>query len=124
MNRYDADSDVGHILNAMYSVGTSLGSICNDDRAVVNYLLHGLAPGSFYECAFAHVFDEMILHSHPSNTVMFLKELVFLVENVLPNECCGSFATVENWMRMTDDARRRILEDKGLVPDIMSIISA
>ena len=123
MNRFDDDADVDHILDAMFSVGTSLGNMGHGDRAVVNYLLHGLEPGSFYICAFAHKFGEMILHSHPSNTVTFLKELVFLVENILPNECCGSFATVENWMRMTDDTRRRILEDNDLVPDIMSIIS-
>ena len=79
-----------------------------------NYLVHGFEPGGFFAKWYAND-ATAILHSHPANSVEELKNLTKWMINCMPTEARGSHAAVKNWIGMSAPARRKILEDYGLV---------
>ncbi len=79
-----------------------------------NYLVFGIEPGGFFKGWYA--FDAMsIIHSHPGNPVQALKDLSKWMINCMPVEARGSYEKVSNWIKMSDDKRRKILEECDLV---------
>jgi hypothetical protein len=82
---------------------------------MINYLVHGFSPGSFFTSVLANDFVDAIGRSHPGNSVPALKNLVGWIVNDMPREAWGSYDVVADWLSMQDVERREILEDAGLI---------
>jgi hypothetical protein len=83
-------------------------------RPMYNYLVYGFEPGGFFTGWYAG--DAMaIIRSHPGNTVESLKDLAKWMLNCMPPEAKGSYEKVRAWIKMSDDERRKILEEWDLV---------
>ena len=81
-----------------------------------NYLVHGLPPGSFFTALLANDAMGAIGHSHPSNTIEALKNLVTWIKNNLRhNVGYGSYEIVHEWTRRDIGYRRSVLEASRLV---------
>jgi Txe/YoeB family toxin of Txe-Axe toxin-antitoxin module len=80
-----------------------------------NYLVHGFEPGSCFTGVLANDFFGAITRSHPSNTVEALKSLAKWVQDTVPREARGSYEAVKYWTNLTEDLRRRILEEHRLI---------
>jgi hypothetical protein len=80
-------------------------------NAVCNYFVFGLYPGSFFEALFANDATKMLLHSHPGNSIEGLKHLVYwLHETNTKGVIWGSYSTFGNWIKASDEFRRKELE--------------
>lgn len=88
-----------------------------DDYAdpMFNYLVHGFSPGSFFTAVLANNFYDAMARSHPSNTITALKGLTGWIRDCMPREAYGSYLQVEEWLKMTEEERRAILELNNLV---------
>ena len=88
-----------------------------DDYAdpMFNYLIHGFSPGSFFTAVLANNFYDAVARSHPSNTMTALKALTGWMRDCMPREAYGSYQAVEEWLKLTDDERRLILETNNLI---------
>jgi len=82
---------------------------------MINYLVHGFSPGSFFTSVLANDFVDAIGRSHPGNSVPALKNLVGWIVNDMPREAWGSYDVVADWLSIQDAERREILEDAGLI---------
>lgn len=82
---------------------------------IFNYTVYGWSPGSFFTSVLANDFMSAMARSHPANTVPALKMLSGWVINCMPEEAWGSYEKVRLWADMDYEARRRILENKGLI---------
>ena len=82
---------------------------------MINYLVHGFSPGSFFTSVLANDFVDAIGRSHPGNSMPALKNLVGWIVNDMPREAWGSYDVVADWLSMQDVERREILEDAGLI---------
>lgn len=86
---------------------------------MVDYLLCGFNPGSFFTSLLANDAMSAITHSHPANTIAALKCLVGWMRDYVPSNAKGSYETVESWCLLPDATRRQALEDKRLIyPEI------
>ena len=82
---------------------------------IINYLLYGFNPGSFFSSVFCNDFFGAMVCSHPANTVEALKRVVNFMFNCLPVICYGSHEKFNNWLSMDESNRRSILEKCGLI---------
>ena len=82
---------------------------------ISNYLVYGFEPGSFFTALLANDFFRAMQHSHPANSVPKLKHLTGWIESAVPFEAFGSYQKVTDWLRLTDDQRRALLIQRGLV---------
>jgi hypothetical protein len=82
---------------------------------MINYLVHGFSPGSFFTSVLANDFVDAIGRSHPGNSVPALKNLVGWIVNDMPREAWGSYDVVADWLSIQDTERREILEGAGLI---------
>lgn len=83
---------------------------------IYNYLVHGYSPGSFFTSVLANDFIDAISRSHPANTIPALKNLVCWIVNELPEGVThGSYETVQNWLDMSSEDRRVVLEQRRLI---------
>jgi hypothetical protein len=82
---------------------------------ISNYLAHGFEPGSFFTALLANDFFRAMQHSHPANSIPELKHLTAWIESAVPFEAFGSYQKVTNWLRLTDEQRRALLVQRGLV---------
>jgi hypothetical protein len=82
---------------------------------ISNYLVYGFEPGSFFTALLANDFFRAMQHSHPANSVPELKHLTGWIESAVPFEAFGSYQKVTDWLRLTDDQRRALLIQRGLV---------
>jgi len=82
---------------------------------MANYLVYGYQPGSFFTYVLANNFAKAILSSHPGNTIEVLKHLVGWMRDTLPEETWGSYAKVDVWCHLREDARRAVLEQHELI---------
>ena len=80
-----------------------------------NYLVYGISPGSFFTYVLANDWANAILSSHPSNTILSLKTLTKWMINCMPYEARGNPENVQRWLCMSNEERRAILEDHGLI---------
>jgi hypothetical protein len=80
-----------------------------------NYLVYGYYPGSCFTSVLANDFLGAIFRSHPSNTIDGFKKLAGWMTDTIPKQAQGSYEAVEDWIKLTDDERRTILESKGLI---------
>lgn len=79
-----------------------------------NYLVHGFEPGGFFKGWYANDATS-IIRSHPANTVQALKDLTKWMLNCAPDPAWGSHDNVNNWLRMTAEDRRVVLEQYELI---------
>lgn len=82
---------------------------------MANYLVYGYEPGGFFTSVLANDFFAAVSRSHPANTIEVLKCLVGWINDCMPAEAFGSYRSVDAWCNRTDDSRRLILEEYGLI---------
>ena len=83
---------------------------------IYNYLVFGYEPGSFFHNMLANDFMNAMARSHPGNTVPAIKKLVTWIVNEIPRDICwGSYHAVDEWLKLTSDERRIVLERQGLI---------
>jgi hypothetical protein len=83
---------------------------------IYNYLVHGFEPGSFYSALLANDFFKAMLHSHPSNSALSLKNLTNWIRSTMGfGIFWGSEDVVKKWLSMTDIERRGQLERLNLI---------
>jgi hypothetical protein len=83
--------------------------------ALINYLVHGFQPGSFWSAVLANDFKRAIQSSHPANTIPALKAATGWIWDSFPAVSRGSPAAVNAWLAMTELERRSHLELCGLI---------
>jgi hypothetical protein len=82
---------------------------------LINYLVWGFPPGSFFTALLANDFWSAASHSHPANRMVDIKNLVALVVHELPSIAAGSYSAVNSWCKLSDTERRDLLCKKNLV---------
>ena len=82
---------------------------------IMNYLVHGFSPGSFFFYILCNDWANAIVRSHPANGVENLKNLTKWIINVMPKKAWGNHESVDEWMTMIPEKRRRILEQHDLI---------
>ena len=82
---------------------------------LLDYLVHGYAPGSCFTAILANDFAGAISKSHPSNTVNSYKSLVGWIQDYVPDQARGNYATVKEWCARTSEDRRAVLEQHQLI---------
>jgi hypothetical protein len=83
---------------------------------IFNYLVYGYHPGGFWNAVFANDFMGAMARSHPANSVAALKKTVSWIMNHLVNGVThGSYEVVKEWLKMSAEERRAILEAVGLI---------
>ena len=82
---------------------------------VYNYLVHGFEPGSFWTAVLANDFARAIQHSHPANSIPFLKNTVSWMQDQWPTMSYGNPQVVHHWLELDAADRRRHLEDARLI---------
>jgi len=80
-----------------------------------NYLVHGFKPGSFWESVLANDFFDAMRSSHPSNQIVHLKYATRWIYYYAPDVAIGSYEKVDNWLKLSEDERRTILEECELI---------
>jgi len=80
-----------------------------------NYLVHGFEPGGCFTSVLANDFYMAMQRSHPGNTVTAFKALSGWIRDTVPQQARGSYDAVGKWCNMSDDLRRAVLQDCGLV---------
>lgn len=83
---------------------------------MINYLVYGFNPGSFFTAVLANDFTGAMMRSHPANSVLALKNLVTWMINYMPTEAWGDYDKITRWVNVVDaEYRRQVLEEKGLI---------
>jgi hypothetical protein len=96
----------------------SLDNVVNGNdvgRVLVDYLIHGFEPGSFYYSVFSNNMFAAVQHAHPAISIGNLKPLVgFMREHFPEGVAWGNQTAVNRWLDMFDDQRFAILCERGL----------
>jgi hypothetical protein len=82
---------------------------------LINYLVHGFQPGSFWSAVLANDFRRAIQSSHPANTVPALKAATGWIWDSFPAVSRGTPEAVNRWLAMSEAERRGHLELCGLI---------
>ena len=82
---------------------------------MIDYLIYGFEPGSFFTAVLANDFMGAVQHSHPANTIPALKQLCEWINNKMPKKCRGSYDKVNKWLEMSEKDRRAVLVKERLV---------
>jgi hypothetical protein len=77
---------------------------------LINYLVHGFQPGSFWSAVLANDFKRAVQSSHSANTITALKAATGWIWDAFPGASRGSPAAVNTWLAMSETERRRHLE--------------
>jgi hypothetical protein len=80
-----------------------------------NYLVYGFEPGSFWTAVLANDFARAVQHSHPSNDIPALKNVVGWMTNCFPDEAYGDYDKIGSWLQLDAIQRRMLLEEASLV---------
>jgi len=104
-----------------YSKNRLMGSFVTYEVAreyampLYGYLVHGHHPGGFWNAVFANDFLGAVARSHPGNTIPALKHVMTWIVNKMPEQSRGSYRTVDEWLELSAEDRRRVLEEYRLV---------
>lgn len=79
------------------------------------YIVHGWPPGSFFTAVLSNDLYEAACHSHPSNTWTAIVNLSKWLINMAPRQSFGSREKVEAWCKLSDETRRKVCEEKGIL---------
>ena len=80
-----------------------------------NYLVYGLAPGSFFSAVLENNFKKAIQHSHIGNSIIALKALTGWIHECMPNQAYGSNYLIAEWLKLDGAQRRKVLEAYDLI---------
>ena len=80
-----------------------------------NYLVYGFEPGSFWTAVLANDFARAVQHSHPSNDIPALKNVVGWMSNSFPWESYGDYDKIRSWIDLDAQERRMLLESADLI---------
>jgi len=80
-----------------------------------NYLVYGFSPGGFFTSVLANDWHTAMMRSHPANTVEALKAVTGWIHDQMPKQALGSYEAVDEWCRMSDTDRQKILLDHRLI---------
>jgi hypothetical protein len=101
--------------NRMYNTFLSWNVPEDFAMPMYNYLVYGLAPGSFFSAVLENDFRKAIRHSHTGNTITALKALTGWIQECMPNQAYGSSYNVAEWLKLDGAQRRKILEAYDLI---------
>lgn len=87
-----------------------------------HYVMLGLQPGSFHWALFANDFVAACARSHPANSWTHIQETGKWLYHEAPAECWGSYDKVKKWLALSDEARREICTEKGLIATAWDIL--
>jgi hypothetical protein len=79
------------------------------------YLVYGLEPGGFWTAVLANDCMGALARSHPANSIPDLKNAVNWIVYSWPSNSWGSYEAVKEWLSLTEEQRRRVLENRGLI---------
>jgi len=85
------------------------------EQELHNYLVLGYSPGSFHLSVFANDLFGAAVRSHPANTWPAIMAMCRWMINNAPIQSFGSYEKVQNWLQLTKEERRKILEEKRLL---------
>ena len=80
-----------------------------------NYLVHGYSPGGFWTKVLEDKFLDAMVSCSENNRVLDMKNASRFKVNCFPTRSYGSEYYVSEWLKLTDDERRKILEDNDLI---------
>lgn len=91
---------------------------------IYNYIVFGFNPGSFFTGMLENNFFKAMRSCHTANTVEAIKNTTSWIANYLPfNLAWGSEKAVAEWLKMSAEDRRKILEERGIIyPEKQEII--
>lgn len=105
-----------------YSIGKLMDSFAHEGipkewaDILLNYLVHGFQPGSFFTHLLSNNAMGMIGASHEQNTMRALKSVVkWLSMQPFPGTFHGSPKAVKKWLAMKPSQRRKHLENIDLI---------
>lgn len=101
--------------NRMYNTFLSWSVPGEYADVMYNYLVYGLAPGSFFNAVLANDFMKAIGHSHLGNTIIALKTLTGWIQDCMPHQAHGNYESVTEWLKLDSAERRKILEAYDLI---------
>jgi len=84
-------------------------------QELYNYLVLGFPPGSFHYAVFANDLMGAAVRSHRANTWSALMAMCRWIINVGPDQAFGSYEKVQEWLELSNEQRRKILEEKRLL---------
>jgi len=87
-----------------------------------NYVIMGFDPGSFFTAIFANDFVGACHRSHPCNSWSDIRETGKWLTFEAPEQCWGSYEKVEAWLKLDNETRTKICEDKGLIATAWDIL--
>jgi hypothetical protein len=82
---------------------------------LINYLVYGFNPGSFWTAVLANDFLDAMAKSHPANNINALKNVGCWIINEMPCKAYGSREKVKEWTELSEDVRRSYLVEKNLI---------
>ena len=83
---------------------------------IYNYMVYGYEPGSFFTAVLCNDFFRAIQSSHPANNIQSLKALTGWIQSTMGRGIFwGSEEVVQNWLKLTEEERRKKLELLRLV---------
>jgi Txe/YoeB family toxin of Txe-Axe toxin-antitoxin module len=82
---------------------------------IYNYLVFGFSPGSCFTSVLANDFFRAVQRSHPANTITAFKNLSGWILDTMPKQAFGTYAAVEQWLELTAEERRKVLEEHRLI---------
>jgi hypothetical protein len=114
------DYDYAVSVNSPDKVTNDLGDFTG---SIYRYLFHGLEPGGFLTSMLANDCMTALARSHPSNSLLELKDVSNWIVNFAPPESWGNYERVAAWCRLTDEQRRARLERYQLATTMWDILS-
>jgi len=85
-------------------------------RLMYNYFVNGYHPGSFFTALLANDAFGALSHSHPSNPMLPLKNLVAWIDSLpLRDVAYGNYPAVQGWLTTSPKFRREMLEKAYLI---------
>jgi hypothetical protein len=101
--------------NRMYNTFLSWNVPEDFAMPMYNYLVYGLAPGSFFTAILENNFMKAIRHSHIGNNIIALKALTGWIHECMPPQAYGSNYLIAEWLKLDGAQRRKILEAYDLI---------
>ncbi|HET8688514.1 MAG TPA: hypothetical protein VFM18_18025 [Methanosarcina sp.] len=79
-------------------------------QELYNYLVMGFDPGSFFTAVMANDLVGAAAKSHPANTWRAIQQLMKWILNKAPGVSWGSYDRVHDWLKLSAEERKEILE--------------
>lgn len=107
LNQYSKDQ-IAHSLNGY---GISL----NSSRPLVQYLVYGFHPGSFFNSVIANDLSGALLHADHNKTLNELHSIVSWITQCWPARSFGSDKSVKTWRMIKREIRFNYLREHNLI---------